>query len=560
MAFTRVTPESNQLPVKVVGSSAFGRYPKINAEKTYNMFITTGGEGDSEERWLVNFAGYQRALTLLPAGQCRALYNVIRGNFLIAVVNDTVFQILPSFQVVNVGNLSTTSGEVFIADNLSQQVCFVDGTNAYISFYTDTTISPPVIQTDGALSGSPPALIPNYVEYHNTYFLFGNGSKTATGSQWYAYSRNADTGASAITQSAQLALQTKADFAIAVKRLPGLGNNVIVFGETVAEIWTQVPGTQVYERNPTKNIDYGCISVATIGEGDNYIAWLAVNADDAPVILTYDGNNQNRISTDGIDYQLSQVKHPEQSTAILYRTDGHLFYQLTFFNTEDNLTFLYDFTTNLFFNLSDQALNYHPARQIVYFNLKQYFCSLNNGSLYELSSNITNINENLVTTTNPDPNLIYAMQRIRVTPSIREQNSTRFIANSLVLTLEQGTDPNFIGIPTADIIITESTFSPSNDPIVTELGSVLVTEDSVSADDTTLMTVGYYAPRIDLALSKDGGMTWSNYVSRTLHPLGYRKNILHWEGMGVANDLCFKFRFWGTYRFVVNQAMADIRS
>jgi hypothetical protein len=31
-------------------------------------------------------------------------------------------------------------------------------------------------------------LIPNYVVYHNTFFLFGNGINSGTGASWYAYS------------------------------------------------------------------------------------------------------------------------------------------------------------------------------------------------------------------------------------------------------------------------------------------------------------------------------------------------------------------------------------
>ena len=550
---TRNTPNAQQVPIKVVGGSQYGRFSKINTERTYNMYKSVAGEGESAEEWLIGFPGYQRVLNILPAGQGRALYNCIRGNFLVAVVNQNVYIITPLLAVTLLGTLSTLQGEVFIAENLNQQIVLVDGTNAYIYYYGSPASALTVLTLDTNL-------VPNYVEYHNTFFLFGNGATTPFGSQWFVYSPDAMS-TTVLDLTKVLALQTKADYAIAVKRLPGQGNNVLVFGSTVAEIWTQVGGLSVYLRNPTKNIDYGCVSVATISESDNYIAWLAANQDNAPVIMIYDGNQARRISTDGIDYQLSQIQFPAQSTAILYRIDGHLFYQLTFFNAVDNMTFLYDFNTELFFNLSDQFLNYHPARQIVYFGLTQYFCSLNNGSIYELNSNTYVIDENLQTDMDPDPELVYDLQRMRICPSVREANSTRFIANSIVLTLEQGTDPNYMGATHANYIVDEDSIGDS-DIIITENGQSMITENSPAAttDGAGDWAQTYYRPKIELAISKDGGVTWGNYVTRNLHQLGFRKNILHWESLGVANDLTIKVRVWSRGRIILNNGLLDIIS
>ena len=101
--------------------------------------------------------------------------------------------------------------------------------------------------------------------------------------------------------------------------------------------------------------------------------------------------------------------------------------------------------------------------------------------------------------------------------------------------------------------------------IVTETGIPLILEATLQGIQNTSLALYYktdiiYIPRIDMAVSKDGGVTWSNYVARNLHQLGYRKNILHWEGLGQANDLCFKFRFWGTFRWVINNAVCQLRN
>lgn len=52
MSLTKI----QQVPVNVVGSSTFGRYPKISLETTYNMFIS--------DDWLVNYAGFQKVVDI----------------------------------------------------------------------------------------------------------------------------------------------------------------------------------------------------------------------------------------------------------------------------------------------------------------------------------------------------------------------------------------------------------------------------------------------------------------------------------------------------------------
>jgi hypothetical protein len=538
---TRVSKNATPVPVKIVGGSSFGRYTKINNEHTWNMFISEGGDDEKKDRFLVNYPGYQKYIEITPEGKCRGEFLSVRGDFVISVVNQYVYKILPNKQVIPLmPPLITYKGEVTIAENLASQICICDGTNAYIYYYgsPNNTL---VTQTL-----DPGNLIPNYVEYHNSFFLFGNGIETSNGSTWYVYSPDGNT---SLTLSKQLALQTKSDFALAVKKIPGQANNVMVFGRNVAEIWTQVGGLQFYIRNPTRNIDFGCVSVSTIAIDDQYIVWLAQNENSTPTIVAYDGQQTARISTDGIDYKLRKIQYPQDSTAFMDRIDGHLIYQLTFFNEADNWTLFYDFNTKLFFEATDQYFNYHPAQNIIYFNGKRLFSSLNNGALYELNSDITVINENVEGDLNPDPDLIFQIPRERITNSIRAVNAGRFRANSLAMTLEQGVDPGYQEATVQDFVITEQL------PLVTnQNGSPIVTQDSPGGD-------GYdsrYVPCIDLAVSRDGGVTWNGYVRRRLHPLGKRQNELHWENMGLFNDLQFKFRFMSNVRWIVNNGVVDI--
>ncbi len=538
---TRVTKNSTPAVVKIVGGSSFGRYSKLNNEHTWNMYPSSGGDEQKSDVFMVNFPGYQKYIEILPEGECRGGYVSTRGDFIIVVVNQYVYKILPNRKAVQLTPpLVTYTGEVSIAENLASQICIVDGTNAYIYYYgsPNTTL---VTQTLDA------NLVPNYVEYHNSFFLFGNGITTSVGSTWYVYFPSGNT--SLVLQKV-LALQTKSDFAVAVKKIPGQSNNVMVFGYTVSEIWTQVGGLQFYIRNPTRNVDYGCLSVSTIADNDEYLVWLGANEDSTPIIIAYNGQQTMRISTDGIDHRLRKIKFPQQSTGEMYRSGGHLFYQLTFFNPADNWTLAYDFNTKLFIELTDHRFNHHPARIIMYFNGLRLFASLNNGSLYIIDSNINIINENVYGNLLPDPNLIFQIPRERITNSIRLVNAARFKVNSLSMTLEQGCDIEYQEAMQPTFIITEQ-----GEFMLTEDGTALmITEDSLYGSDFE----SRYIPCIDLAISRDGGVTWSNYVRRKLHPLGHRQNELHWESMGIFNDLQFKFRFMSNVRWIVNNGQADL--
>lgn len=509
------------------------------------MFITDG--------WLVNTAGYSKVLEILPQGQGRGFFISTRGNLIVAVINSFVYSISTNFVVTPIGNLNTQFGEVSIDENLNAQICIVDGLNAWIYNYDQGPFI--TLQT---ISGT---LIPNYVEYLNTFFMFGNANLTSNGSAWYIYQFDTPTTIVQATNGAgQFALQSKPDFALAVVRLPGQSSNVLVFGKTVTEIWTNVGGLQNFRKNSTINIDYGVASISTIARSDAYVAWLGVNENNSPVIMVYTGQGATPLSTDGIDYQLSQIRFPAQSTAMMYRQDGHLFYQLTFFNPVDNLTILYDFNTQKFFNLTDFNVDYHPAREYILFQGDIYFISLNNGSIYQSSTDFTTYNENLQSADIQNPALNLEIPRTRVLETYRSENSEQFRVNSFEFTIEQGNDENVSGLSllgNVNLLITEDQFLPPDDVIITEGGIPIGDETSgagIGAGDLPIP----YRPRVDMTISRDGGISWSNTVKRELNPVAIRQNIINWENLGSCNSMTIKLRFWGTSRFVVWNGMMQI--
>ncbi len=524
------TPGCTEIPIKIVGSSIFGRHPIISDERTWNMFIS--------DDWLINFAGYEQAVEILPLGnEGRGLFHSTRGNFLLVVIDQHVYRINPNlgYELLPF-SLATSSGEVFMDENLSSQICLVDGTNAYIYNYTTSSIGLVIFNP------SAPAFTPNYVTYQNTYFIFGNARTDTSGSQWYIYRSGFNTTTLAdplqLNFVQTLALQTKPDFAKAAIRIPSHGNNLLILGTTVAEIWTDVGGLQVYQRQSSINIDYGVASVSTIASSDDMIAWLGINEKSSPAIMVMLGGKAQRLSTDGIDYLLSTVQHPDNSTAMFYRQDGHVFYILTFYNEDDNFSIMYDFTTQKFFDITDWDFTYHPARQMAYFNNEIYFASLKQGSLMRISSNLTSISTNIQNN--------YEIPRIRKCNTIRLKGSDRFIVNTLSMIIENGVEPNVnFQFECQGHILGETSglimYSEDDEPLLIEGGSCQI-----------------YRPRIDLTISKNGGQTYGNPNSYFMHATGDYKNQPQFYKMGECNQFTPQFRFWGFGSFVVADAVVEI--
>ena len=109
--------QPNEAKLEIVGSTRFGRYPKISTEETYNMIISDG--------FLVDYAGYSALLELVAGGVGRAAYTSTAANFIVAVVSEKVFIIIPGLSSQQVGSLLTATGDVFIAENNNKEIAIL---------------------------------------------------------------------------------------------------------------------------------------------------------------------------------------------------------------------------------------------------------------------------------------------------------------------------------------------------------------------------------------------------------------------------------------------------
>lgn len=550
-------------PINVVGSSIFGRYPKISVEKTYNMFESDG--------FMVPYAGYKTAIgsSTFHNGQVgRALHTSTKLNKLIAVIDNRVYLVDITFnqslltfsgiQVIQIGTLLTSSGVVYIAENNKPQIAISDGVSLYIY---DSTQSP-------AFQTVTTNFVPGFIDFHDTYFIVAatqdNFYSPAATNTWRLSESN--NGLSWLSDAAHVGLlQTKPDVTQAVIRVPSRGNLVYVMGKTVTEPWFDL-GLQLfpYQRQNSQNYDYGCLNPATIAATDEVVVWLAQNEKSGPIIVYSTGGMPEKITTDGIDFLFSNLKNPADSQAFIYRQDGHLFYHINFYT--DNLSLFYDFNTKKFYHASDENLNFFIANEVAFFKNQYYFLTQKNGNLYAFDTVFTTYDGKEI-------------PRIRTCRSYRKPTQEYFVANDVGFTIETG-ETNYQQQDLGPILfITEDgqnlITEGSAEFLLTEDGNFLLTEDSKnlvteqidltdfsflqSEQDANTGTSSLSLPRVDLSISIDGGASFSSDMPYNLNPIGQRRNKLQWWQLGIANDFTCQFKFWGMGRFVVTDGILNTR-
>jgi hypothetical protein len=350
---------------------------------------------------------------------------------------------------------------------------------------------------------------------------------------------------------------------------------IFVMGSIVTEAWFDT-GAQLfpYQRNNQFNIDYGCLQPATVAYMDEFVVWLAQNEKSGPIIVYSDGGMPKKITTDGIDYLFSTLQDPEDSQAFLYRQDGHLFYHINFYT--DNLSLVYDFSTEKFYHACDQNLNYFIASEVAFFNNQYYFISKNNGNLFVFDTTITTYQDidslgNKVT---------HEIPRIRACANIRTPDQNYQIINDIGFTIESGEtdyEQQSLGeiiLITQDgnILITQGgipeLITQSGNPILSQDGTIFIMQQNPGGTNTAELIAQQDAntgfsnlslPHVDLSISTDGGASFGNEWAYYLPAIGHRKNRLMWWQIGIANDFVPQFKFWGMGRFVVTDGIANTR-
>lgn len=483
------------VPLSMVGGCKFGRYPKISAEATWNMIVSDNA--------LVPYAGYKSILqspVLAPTGVGRGIYSSTDGEFMIMVIGENVYIVDELFNatLINLIPLLTSEGDVFITENNGDQIIITDGVAVYVyNWVTQTFYGSNVIYAPNDFTF--PWGSPGFCSFQNTRVII-----TVNNKQLWVLSAKNDATSWPHDDQHQGLIQSKPGFARAAVPVPGGGNNLMVFGSTVAESWTDIGAALFpYQRNSTFNVDYGVVNPSSIAGLDNQVVWISTNELSGPTVMYSTGGNEPQsVSTDGIDFLLSGIRFPDSVSGFLFRQDGHVIYQFTF--NLDNITLAYDFNTKLFFYVTDENLNYHPARQVVYYQGNYFFVSFKDQNLYKFDTSLTDIEYS--------PTDLHPIPRIRITPPLRLATQRNFILRSAGFTIEQGQ------------------LNPENGALAA----------------------------VDLSISRTGGESFGSSLRQYMNLSGNYKSRMIFQRLGIANDATLQFRFIGFNRFIVLDGICEV--
>lgn len=430
------------------------------------------------------------------------------------------------------------------------------------------------INTQGPFQQIPVNFTPGYISFHDTYFLSTGRNDTfyapPAQNTWRLSAQNNGFIWPSIAQNVGL-LESKSDIIQAVTRFPSRGNMILVMGLTVTEFWFDT-GNQLfpYQRQNQTSIDYGCVSPATVAILDDIVVWLGQNEKSGPIVMYTKGSEPQKITTDGIDFQLSQINNPEDSQGFLFRKNGHLFYHLNFYT--DNFSYVFDLTTNRIFNATDECKNYYIMGQVVWYQNQYFSVSRNKGNLYVFDT-VFNTYED---TTSTGETIQHQVPRSRFTQNVRLPSQDYFVVNDMGFVIESGeTDYIYqnqgsINLLTEDgnNIETEGALNIlmlfENENIWTTENGLSVASEQEAGGETALLIseqdkIIPVTPRVDLSISYDGGATFSSNFPYELPHVGKRRNRLMWWNLGIGNDVVFQINFWNVGAVVADTGIVNIR-
>ncbi len=118
---------------------------------------------------------------------------------------------------------------------------------------------------------------------------------------------------------------------------------VWLFGPNSTEIWNSVGGSEVFQRNQSAFIEYGCAAVHSAQKSANSVTWLSKDERGQAMVMRAQGYQPGRISTRAIEERFEGLEL-SQARAYTYSHGGQQFYCLNVPGVDTTL--VYDETFN----------------------------------------------------------------------------------------------------------------------------------------------------------------------------------------------------------------------
>ncbi len=321
-----------------------------------------------------------------------------------------------------------------------------------------------------------------------------------------------------------------------------LHRRVFLFSQNYTEVWENAGlGTNLpFRRNNSLLMEVGTPALGSISVGFDRMFFLAQDKDGLAGVMEVKGTESILVSNRALDFQLAQyAEDPDTGVAdargVLIKENGLIFYRLNF--TLANHTFV----LNVTMSTSDapkwheeEVLNgdRHPAQTHAYFDGVNYYGDYKVPKFYIVDdSDSTNDGETI--------------RRMRIGKQMTPEGYNRLRIDRFQVDLLQGSKDidEFIDVD-----------------LEAEDEEVLLTESSINIILDQQIGIGGSQPTVFLAVSRDGGQTYGNYLHATMGKIGERTHRTVWRKLGTTprgQGFIPKIEFFNDVPFIVLGAMWD---
>lgn len=298
-----------------------------------------------------------------------------------------------------------------------------------------------------------------------------------------------------------------------------LHRRLFLFSQNYTEVWENAGvGTNLpFRRNNSLLIEYGCAAIGSIATGFDRMFFLSQDTGGLGSVQMVVGAEAMPVSELAIDEDLASfAADPDRGVADAYseliKIKGLIFYRLNFTNADHTYVYNVSMSQPGVPRWHEEEMldgSRHVAQTHIFYNGNNYYGAYNSPTLY--------LTDNTLYTNDGEP-----IRRCRIGKPIGPNNMNRTRIDRFQVDLLQG-DAALLNLQEEDI------------NLLTEDGFVLLTEagDPILVTPSTTIQEQIEDPKVYLAISKDGGVSYGNELLAPMGKLGQRSFRTVWRKLGT---------------------------
>lgn len=335
-----------------------------NSQNRVNLYFELQQDQDRARVVAYGTPGLEE-FTDFTGGGARGAIAPPKSVYSFKVHGSTFYQVDSVGALTNRGTINTSSGKVSMAEN-GRYVVVVDGTNGYTYDMDDPT-------TPIARIADPE---------------FPNGARTVTWVDGYFVCELEGTFHISNPNNPTI---WPGDFASAesspdnIIRVIEDHQDLAIFGATSIEFWANTGDPDFpFERIPGSTEAWGLVARYSVARLDDSLAFIARNESGQVIAARLNGYRVQRLSNHDLEARWKRLGGAEDATAYSYMLDGHPFYVVNL----GGETWMFDGSTNGWFQLVSHGLTRHRGEICIAFNGGNYVTDYDNGKVYRIAHDV----------------------------------------------------------------------------------------------------------------------------------------------------------------------------